>query len=273
MKTIHHIFLLSILCLFVSCEDVVDVDLDTAAPRLVVDASINWVKGTDGGEQRIRLTKTAGYYNNEVPAVSGAVVFVTNSSGTVFSFAEDEGTGYYICTNFVPVIEETYTLTVHYEDETYTAVETLKSVPDIGTVEQDNEGGFFNDEIEVKFFYQDNPLADNYYQVRYNASVLAFPNYEVFSDEYTQGNESFDFFSHEDLAPGDDVDIKFYGISRRYYEYMNKLLAVAGNNGGGPFGTTPAKVRGNLRDPNDAEGYALGYFRLSEVDTLVYTVQ
>ena len=35
-----------------SCEEVIDVDLDTEKPRLVVDAGINWYKGTAGEQQK-----------------------------------------------------------------------------------------------------------------------------------------------------------------------------------------------------------------------------
>ena len=44
-----------------SCEEVIDVDLKTEKPRLVVDAGINWYKGTAGEQQKIKLTTTTGY--------------------------------------------------------------------------------------------------------------------------------------------------------------------------------------------------------------------
>ncbi|MBL7712163.1 MAG: hypothetical protein JNL13_06860, partial [Chitinophagaceae bacterium] len=48
--------------LLLSCTKVVVVDLKTAEPKLVVDASIDWVKGTPGHEQQIKLSTTTGYY-------------------------------------------------------------------------------------------------------------------------------------------------------------------------------------------------------------------
>ena len=48
----------------ISCEEVVNVDLDTAAPKLVIDASIKWEKGTTGNVQKIKLTTTTDYYSN-----------------------------------------------------------------------------------------------------------------------------------------------------------------------------------------------------------------
>ena len=71
MKKIHYITLLFLGLLLTGCEEVVTVDLDTMEPKLVIDARIDWVKGTDGSQQTIRLTKTAGYYDETVPPATG----------------------------------------------------------------------------------------------------------------------------------------------------------------------------------------------------------
>ena len=84
---IHYLALILITISFSSCEDVVDVDLNTAKPRLVIDASIKWQKGTSGNEQKIKLSTTTDYFSNVIPVVSGATVFITNSSNAVFDFA------------------------------------------------------------------------------------------------------------------------------------------------------------------------------------------
>lgn len=273
MKKIQFIVSFIIITLFISCEEVIEVDLDTAPPRLVVDASIDWFKDTDGSEQTIKLSTTTGYYSNVIPAVTGATVFVTNSEGTVFDFSEVQGTGEYVCTNFIPVIGETYTLTVTYNNQTYTAVETLYAVPEISSVEQNNEGGFLGNNIEVRFFYQDNPLEDNFYMTRFDVGFLPFPDYNVSEDRLFQGNQMFGIFSDEDLEPGNILDIKLYGISQRYYSYMQLLITISRGSGAGPFQSVPATVRGNLINQTDSENYALGYFRLSEVSALQYTVQ
>lgn len=274
MKNLRYILLAFTVIFFTSCEEVVDVDLNTAPPRLVIDASIDWVKGTDGSVQTVKLTTTTGYYQPQIPVVTGAVVFITNSSNVVFDFIEEPGTGVYTCNNFVPVIGETYVLTVINDVQTYTATETLYAVPEIGEIVQDNEGGFLNEDIEVRFFYQDDPEATNFYMYRFDTPVLPFPEYTVLEDRFFQGNEMFGIFSDEDLKPGDAVGIKLYGISQRYYNYMLLLISIIeGGAGSGPFQTVPANLRGNLVNQANPDNFALGYFRLSEVDTVSYTIQ
>jgi len=273
-RLFQNTLLIVCVCLAIGCEKVVDVDLDTAPPKLVVDASIQWIKGTSGNEQKIRLTTTAAYYNPTVPAVSGATVFITNSSNVIFNFTESGTSGEYLCNDFQPVIGESYTLTVIHNDQTYTATETLTAVPNIeNNIEQNNEGGFTGDEIEVKFFYQDNGSEDNFYLISFQPNDKPFPDYDVLDDRFFQGNLMFGLYSDEDLNSGDVLNIKLSGISRQYYNYMNVLLAIAGSNGGSPFQSPPATVRGNIINTSNETNFALGYFTLSEVATANYTVQ
>ena len=50
----RYIYLLLTILIFSSCEDVVDISLQEGTKRLVIDANINWEKGTIGNEQVIR---------------------------------------------------------------------------------------------------------------------------------------------------------------------------------------------------------------------------
>lgn len=255
------------------CEDVIDVSLDTAAPRLVIDASIDWEKNTTGSEQRIKLSTTTGYYSNEFPTVSGAVISVADQTGNNFSFIETTGTGEYLCNDFAPVIGQTYTLTIVLNGETYTASETLVSVSDIAdNIEQNNEGGMGGDEVEITYYYQDNSAEENYYLHRIIIPEVAFPQFNVEDDENSQGNLIPQFYSHEDLKAGDNVNIRLYGISKRFYDYFNKLKSATGNDDS-PFPTTPNAVRGNIVNTTNGTNYPYGYFRLSEIHTKNYTIQ
>jgi len=250
----------------------VQVDLERVEPKLVIDASIDWVKGTTGNEQKIKLSTTTGYYNTAFPTVSGADIVITNSANTVFSFIETPGTGEYNCSSFYPVIGETYTLKVVLNGEIYTATETCIGVPDIeNNIEQSNTGGFGGDEVEIKYHYQDNGNEENYYLHRILSPVSVFPDYKAKDDENSQGNLMQEYFSDKDLKAGDLINIRLYGISKRYYNYFRKLLAASGAESG-PFQTIPGSVRGNIINQTHFANFAYGYFRLSEVDVKDYTI-
>jgi len=267
------IILLSVGLLLTGCEEVVTADLDTAEPRLVIDASIDWAKNTAGNEQKIVLSTSTGYYNTEFPTVSGAVVNITNASNTVFTFVEIPGTGQYVCNNFLPVIGQTYNLKIILNGQTYTASETLTAVPEIeDNIDQDNNGGDIGDEIEITFYYQDDANQANAYLNSITQPHTPFPELEVEDDEHTNGNLMQESYSSEDLKAGDQIDIRLYGISKNYYNYMFKLIQASGNDGS-PFPTIPSAVRGNIVNQTDSKNYAFGYFRLSEMDIKSYTVK
>lgn len=273
MKIAIKIAIITIGLLLSGCEDVIHVDLDTAAPKLVIDASIDWIKNTPGNEQMIKLSTTTGYYSPQFPTVSGATINVTNSANTVFNFIENPGTGEYFCTDFQPVIGESYTLTINLNGETYTAIETLIEVPNLeSNIGQNNAGGFGGDEVEITYQYQDNGAQVNYYLNRILTPRTAFPEFELEDDENSQGNMMAETYSNEDLTAGDIINIRLYGISKRYFDYFNKLLISSGNDSS-PFPTTPAAVRGNIINLTNSQNFAFGYFRLSEVDTKTYTIQ
>ena len=256
----------------VGCEDVVDVDLDNSNPRLVIEASIQWKKGTNGNQQKIKLSTTTDYFSNTIPVVSNATVFITDASNT-YTFVENPGTGEYICSNFNPIIGETYDLTVIANGETYTATETLRPVPTIESIEQNNEGGFLGDEIEVKFFFQDNGSTNDFYLVQFNTSFNILPEYDVVDDEFFQGNQMFGLYSNEDMKSGDILSFTLHGISERNYNYLNILLGIAGGNGGSPFSTPPATVRGNFVNQTNPDNFAFGYFSVAETDTKIYVIE
>ena len=273
MKKIHFITLILLAMAFTNCEDVIDVDLNDAEPRLVIDASIKWVKGTPGNDQMIRLSTTTGYFNDVIPYVSGATIVVTDENNNTFNFIEDPDTGDYYCSDFIPVLNANYSIIVSLNGETYTANEILKPVPDIDFIEQSNDGGFTGEDIEIKAYFTDNGATDDFYLFGFIPSYAAIPTYDVAEDEFFQGNQIFGLFSSEDLSSEDDVDIFIAGISERYYNYLNILISIAGSNGGSPFQSPPATVRGNFVNSTNQDNYALGYFSLSEVVTQNYEVE
>lgn len=254
-----------------SCEDTVTLDLETGETKIVVDAEIIWQKGTTGNEQTIKISKTAPYYNNTTPKVSGAQVRIENKNGDVFTFNETEA-GLYVCTNFVPVINMDYTLYVTAEGQSFTAVEKLTSVTPIDKIEQNIVPDFDGkDIIELTFYYKDPADETNYYLTDYKSAFLLFPEYELTDDELFNGNEISTRFSDSDkMKSGNIVDITHRGVSKNFYNYMNLILEVYG---GSPFSIPPGNIRGNIVNTSDSNNFAFGYFRLCEADKVSYVVK
>ena len=263
---------ISALLLLFNCEEVVDINLPETEPKLVIDASLNWFDGTTGNEQDIKLTLSAPFFDTEIPPANNAIVSVTDQNNNTFIFTEDGDTGIYKTTNFIPEINQEYTLTIQYNGDTYVGSEQLKSVTPVEYVEQNDEGGFSGEDIELKAYYNDPANMPNFYLYQFDTDIAVIPAYEVYDDECTDGNQIFAFFTEEDLESGDEVIIKNYGISEQYYNFMFLLLQQSSENDGGPFETQPATVRGNCINITNPDNYPLGYFRVSQAYQYNYTV-
>ncbi len=273
MKNIKIIIAFIGLILISGCEKVVDIDLNTMDPKLVIDAAIKWQKGTLGNSQTIKLSMTNSYYDPQIPTVSGATIFITDASNNVFNFVESNVAGSYVCSNFTPVLNRNYTLTVNVNGSTYTATETLKPVPQIDRIEQINNVGFTGESTEIKTYYTDNGTTQDYYLFKFKPSFTAIPIYFAQEDISFQGNQIFGLFRSDKLVAGQNFEVTLSGISRQYYNYMRILISIAGNNNGGsPFQSPSATVRGNIINTTNDANFPLGYFSLSEQDSRNYIV-
>nr|WP_299338721.1 DUF4249 family protein [Allomuricauda sp.] len=261
----------------VSCTDVVDVEVQNGPERLVVEASLDWEKGTTGNVQTIRLRKSTPFFDtNTTTDVTGASIVVTNDiSGASFVFA-DQNNGEYRTTNFQPRLGQSYSLRIEYNGEVYTAQETMTSVTDITNVFQGREDGFDDEVLEVNVVFTDPPEEGNNYMFKFQREGDLLPDLEVAEDEFVNGNEIEWWYEIDDddedlepFEPGDVVGIELYGISRPYYDYIKILIEQLG--GVGIFETTPVAVRGNCINETNPDNYAFGYFRLTEVVRTSYT--
>lgn len=268
-KTITLFSLLFVL-LFLSCDKVVDLDLETGDPKIVIDAEIIWEKGTSGSEQSIKISRMAPYYSANTPKVSGAQVRVENSDGAIFTFNESEP-GLYVCTNFVPVINMEYKLFVQVDGQSLTATEKLISVPPIEKVDQEFMPDITGSDLIVVAFHYKDPIDQvNYYLTDYKSDFLLFPEYGTSRDEFVNGNEVTEKFADTDLQPGKILEITHRGISKNFFNYMNLILEVSSSN---PFAATPGNIRGNIINTTDTDNFAMGYFRLCEANHVLYTVK
>ena len=281
MRTYIKPILLLVAVVFSSCQDPINVDVPVAAPRLVIEASIDWQKGTTGNNQTIKLSTSTPYFDTNIDNnVTGASVKIINNNSTAEFIFADQNNGTYTTSTFVPVINNSYTLEVIYNGEIYTATENFTSVSAINNVTQSIEGGFDDTLLEVNIFWNDPADEENYYFLKLQREGDVFPVIFNYPDEFVNGNVLEEFFENEgsgndDDSPflqGDVVDIFLYGISEQYNNYI-QLLIEQYEAGGDPFAATPAEIKGNCTNLTTIDNYAFGYFRLSEYDTVNYTFQ
>ncbi|MEP1487360.1 MAG: DUF4249 domain-containing protein [Algibacter sp.] len=281
MKTYIKSLIVILIVAFSSCSDVIEVEVPVAAPRLVIEASIDWEKGTLGNEQMIKLTTSTPYFGSDIDnTVTGASVKITNNTdNTEFVFI-DMNDGTYTISNFLPELNQNYTLEVIYNGETYLAEETLVPVVDTSGVYQSVGGGFDGEALEVNVDFIDPVDIENYYFFKFKAQGDLLPELLNISDDFTDGNRMTVFYekyddddiNQKEFVVGDTANVEFYGVSEQYFNYIS-LLIEQYESVGDPFSTEPVALRGNCVNPENPNNYAFGYFRLSQVVKINYTFQ
>ena len=257
--------------LFISCEEVIDVDLPTTEPQLVVDAQIgfNQNNGDPLSFGQVTLTLTSPFFAEDTPPAENAVVrLIDEETGASFSLIED---AIGVFNDGFPNLQfdRDYTLEIVYEGEIYRATEQLIPTGTIDSAEQD-DGFLFDEEeeTEVVITFSDVPDERNYYLFSFG-----FDNFLVTDDEFYQNsNLTFSYF-YEDVEPGDLLTISLLGISKEFATFVDLTLVQSSENGGGPFMVPPATVRGNIVNTTNNSNFAFGFFSISEFDIALVTVQ
>jgi len=273
MKKIYILPIL--LCFFFfNCEKVVDIDVPSIPPKLIIDASfeVMFNENPVTANTIVKLRLSADYFEENIPTVSNATVFLTNlSDNTIINFSDDNADGDYEPTStFIPDDNTDYELTVVYQNETYQGRATkVKSTPIID-VQQGDKTLFTGNEIEIKVKIQDKVGEENFYFFDFSNN-----NYSVLEDRFFDGQEYEvpNFYEEDDIKKlPTNALIKMSGISKDYFTYMRILIDQSGENAGGPFETVPASLLGNMINTTNDENFPLGFFHISETDTFTITL-
>lgn len=264
-------FLLLVLVLLYSCEEVIELEVPSAPQKLVIDALITKsVFDTQKANVEVRLMTTSNYFDAQIPPVSAADVTITNlSSNEIWNISESSEAGTYTKENVLLDALSQYQLTINVDGEIYEAISQLvRSVP-IKSVVQGNQTLFTGDETEIIISYQDVKDREDFYFIDFG-----YNNYFIGTDKFYDGSDfSFSFFYDEDFPKNQEIYISMLGIDEAAYNYFRILLAQSGQDGGGPFSTPSSILRGNIENSTHPENFPLGYFRISEKDQVPFTAE
>ncbi|MCD4691932.1 MAG: DUF4249 family protein, partial [Calditrichales bacterium] len=115
------IFISFLVVLFSSCEDVVEIDLNTADPQIVIDAVVT----DQPGPYIVKISKTGDFYQPSVfPVVSGALVEISDNAGHS-EILEETDPGIYRTDSLQGTPGRNYTLKVIAEGKEYAAASSM----------------------------------------------------------------------------------------------------------------------------------------------------
>ncbi|WP_419211779.1 hypothetical protein ACNR9Q_13665 [Maribacter sp. X9] len=269
------LYIVATLTIFISCEDVIEVETPSEPPRLIVDAIIKLDTTKQTTIARIKLSTSSSFFD-ETNVVSANLVQIQNVdykpansplAQNFIRFVEVEPGIYEASAATQFFTKGRLELYIDYNDERfYSATEFVPSVP-IDTLKQGDGTLFSGDETEVIVSFTDNGETDDFYILDFD-----FNEYLVTEDEFYQGQQFvFSYFYDAELKSGTELNIGILGADEGFYNYMNQILVQSGANQG-PFQTPVATVRGNvlnvtgmdnieaLDNVDRSNNFALGYF-------------
>lgn len=243
-----------------SCEEVIDVDLNDAAPKLSIDGKIILNQPAE-----VQLSYTSNYFSDEAPDYEkNAIVTIKNSDG-ISETLEHSRNGLYQGRLLRGQDGHEYTLEINVADKTYqgkSKILTPTEIVKLGYVEFDGFGGGQDEtEYNLEITLKNNPNEENYYLIKYylNGSEKE-ETYSVWSHEFFPNEETIEFtplrFS---FTKGDEVTVQAYSIDEGTYEFYSQLDEIIDQQGGGS--STPFNPQSNMGKD------VLGYFRAWSFDT------
>lgn len=275
-----------------SCEEVIDLNLDTAPKKLVIDAALDWKKGEAKAYPIVDISYTEAYFGEtHSPAVNNAVVKIVSGSQT-YSLTLWDGTStinsdnlnelkggsrYVFPAGITPELGKNYELIVELDGQTYTAKDKMLEAPVIPSnkIVQKENGGFLADRKEVRFYFDGiNDGVANAYLLKLSQSNISKTVYGTLDDNYIANNKFFFIMAgvdnDEKLNKGDVVNVILYRIHPQYKEFVQMLVRLS--EGQNPF-TIPTRPIGNIVNTTNKRENPLGAFRVSQYTTLQYTVK
>ncbi len=228
-----------------SCEKVIDVDLNSAAPRTVIEANLK-----EGDQQfQVLVYQTKDYFSN-TPAVyfDDATVTLSDDSGESIALLA-AGAGRYIAP-VTGVAGKTYTLQVTRNGESFTATSTMPAqtvLNKLSSKELDLPGE--ENHREVYLHFDDVPGEHNFYRVLVTANDTLELDLQYFDDKYFDGN-AVKWSLNELYDSGDQLSVELRSIDQAAYQFYNTLAPILSGN----EDTAPGNPTGNW------QGGALGYF-------------
>jgi hypothetical protein len=248
---------------FMSCEEVIDLQLKTSEPQYVIQGFVN-----EGDSSHfVKISKTVPFdQTNVFPLVNGAVVTLSDDQGNTATMAEDSA-GYYSAKNFPAFGGRKYVLLIEHEGNEFEASSSMPFPVALTDVFLIPGSGFSGGGFLVVPQYVDPAEFKNYYA--FQTVVIGLRNDKLVyretknllrDDELTNGQSNQQpLFEIGGLQKGDTMYFEMHGISA-----SANLYYFSKNQNTDPNSGAPANPVSNFSNG------ALGYFSARTVkDTLI----
>jgi hypothetical protein len=246
-----------------ACEDVIDIELNSVEPKIVIEAKLY----DKFHPATVIITKTVNFFDSLNPVfISDAIIHISDNEGNEVLIPESDIKGIYQSAYFGET-GKTYTLSVETEGKTYTASALMKPSLTIDSLSVKYHGAeipYFEEGYELTCHINDSAGLNEY------AIFNLFKNNEksneiyLFDDEYVDGLGFDHRFFADNFQSGDTAIVEMLTCDENVYEYFYTYAEITSSfyNSGG----TPYNPLSNFSD--DALGY-FGAFSLQASEIIV----
>jgi Domain of unknown function (DUF4249) len=275
MKSIISVFCratgLSVFIAFCSCQKVMNIDLNSASPQLVVEGNI-----TDGpGPYLVRLSQSVNFDEiTQIPVVTDAVVEISDSTSGVRETFKGSPAGIYRSVLIKGIPGHRYNLMIRTDCQVYEAVSEMPYPVDFSSLEIIRERGGDSPfdrgnsvNYRVNFEINDPPEYKNYYRIIVYHNGREISSRRVFDDQFNNGKiiaNDFELRDSTDFNPGDSIRIQLMNIDKGTFNFFRTLRNAAG--GVSFLSASPANPISNISNNG------LGYFSASSVRSRSLTI-
>ncbi len=252
------IAILFIMSAFCSCQKVIKVNLNSAAPRYVVAGNVT----DQPGPYTINITKTIDFsQDNTFPGVSGATVFITDSNNNITDTLTEGSAGNYLTHTLVGVPGHTYHLDIAVGGNIFVCSSTMPQPVLLDSVRTQKSS--FGKNIDVVPYYKDPVATGNNYHLTLKVKDSVSTEIYIHNDDLINGNEVANtLFNNIDVKTGDSITVELQCTDHKVNQYYDNLQQTIQQNS-----ATPANPQSNIT------GGALGYFSAHTVDRKTIVAQ
>ncbi len=260
-----------------ACVDVIDVEVPSEEPRLVIDALIRIDSSLDMIVVKIKASQSASFFDSILPASLTEITIrnidlSSNNTAILLPSTTEEGI-YEVVVPKEFLIEGRVALNILYNGETYVSITNYVPAPDIDSIEQSIANVFGGEQTELEVSFTDLPNRNDYYLFDFD-----FDEYLTVEDEFFKNQQFvFSYFYDDRLEIGRRLKISISGVSFEFFDYLNQVIAQSGQTQG-PFQTPAGTVLGNIVNITDTDfsgvetleniipnkNFPLGYFAICE---------
>ena len=249
---------------FTSCEKVIQLDLGSSVPQLVIQGNVY----DQLGPYQVTISRTVNFDTpNIYPAVTNATVNISDNEGNSEELSQSAA-GTYVTSNLRGIPGRTYNLTVNVYGQSYSASSFMRKGVHIDSVYFKN--AFFGGRKLVALNFNNPPGQEYFYRAIHFVNGRQATGFSVFSENTIKADTiSYSFMSttnrkptvaDPDLVKGDVISVWLECIDKGVFEYFRTANSEGGQN------ASPANPVSNITNG------ALGYFSACSVskDSIIY---